>query len=356
MQISSTLKAGTSPKPQTRDSGKNYIQSQIPCHTDDYVLRTRAPESVENPSMEVYSKVCGASGAARGAVAGHAVMLLGGATAGAFAGSALADAYLPGAGTLAAVAGGALGLVAGGVIQAKTMLGRRMGSITGSAIGQAAAPVFHALGVDISKQREELTRGHGLMKLIKNGGDFFHSAIPTITPQASKNFVDSLKPGDVVLTKHDGSTIFNLLTYIPSGQYDFNHSILYMGDGKAIEATTGKGVHEFDLAEELTHKHHCIAVRTKLEEGQAEKVIDAAKAMKGKAYDYFFKQTTNTLYCSELIDHAYEVGAPQVKFNERSFLKKVFVLPGDLLKTDGEVVAEAGEHNSYLNGMSAKFS
>lgn len=353
MQISSSRRGIQAPPRQIdQESGKEYIQSQVPCHTDDYVLRTKVMVPVENPSAETYRKVCGASGAARGAVVGHAAMFVGGAALGATLGNAL----FPGSGALAGTVGGALGLVGGGYLHAKTLLGRRVGSVAGALVGQALSPAVHALGATISEERAEITKNFSVKKLIKNGGDFFHSSIPNITREASQNFVKSLQPGDVVLTKHEGSTIFNLLTYIPSGEYDFNHSILYMGDGKAIEATTGKGVHEFDLAEELTHKHHCIAVRPKLQDGQAEKVIAAAKEMKGKPYDYLFKATTNTIYCSELISHSYEVGAPQVKFNERSFLAKAFVLPGDLLKTDGEVVAEAGEHHSYLNGMASKFS
>jgi uncharacterized protein YycO len=351
MQISSTKRGGNTPqKPPVQ--GKEYIQSQIPCHTDDYVLRTKAMVPVVNPTAETYRKVCGASGAARGAVVGHAAMFVGGAALGV----ALGNVMFPGSGVVAGAVGGALGLVGGGYLHAKTLLGRRVGSVAGAIVGQAISPAVKALRVEVSEERAEITKDFSLTKLVKNGGDFFHSSIPSITREGSQNFVDRLQPGDVVLTKHEGSTIFNLLTYLPSGQYDFNHSILYIGGGKAIEATTGRGVHEFDLAEELTHKHHCIAVRPELEEGQAPKIIAAAREMKGKAYDYLFKNTTNTLYCSELIDHSYEVGAPQVKFNESSFLTKAFVLPGDLLKTDGEVVAEAGEHHSYLNGMASKFS
>lgn len=353
MQIARTTGLNQ-PKSQTPSGGKGgeYIQSQIPCHTDDYVLKTKPMVPLENPSFETVRKVSGAAGAARGAVIGHAVMLGGGATLGA----ALGGAYLPGGRLVGSLVGGVAGLLAGGLAQAKGLAGRRLGSVVGSMVGQALSPVVYGLGLEISEERAEITKEHSLLKLVKNGGDFFHSSIPAITPDESKKFVDTLRPGDIVLTKHEGSTIFNLLTYIPSGKYDFNHSILYIGDGKAIEATTGKGVHEFDLAEELTHKHHAVAVRTKLEEGQAEKVIEAARGLKGKAYDYLFKATTNTLYCSELVDHAYEVGAPQVTFNERSFLTKVFTLPGDLMKTDGQVVAEAGEHHSYVNGMASKFS
>lgn len=353
MQITST-KRGTSALPRKIDpeSGKEYIQSQVPCHTDDYVLRTKVMVPLENPSAETYRKVSGAAGAARGAVIGHAAMFVGGAALGATLGSAM----FPAGGVLAGTIGGALGLVGGGYLHAKTLLGRRVGSVAGALVGQAVSPIVHGLGVEISEERAEITKGFSLKKLVKNGGDFFHSSIPSLTPEEAGNFVDKLQPGDVVLTKHEGSTIFNLLTYIPSGQYDFNHAILYIGDGKAIEATTGKGVHEFDLAEELTHKHHCIGVRTKIEEEQVPQVIAAAREMKGKPYDYLFKGTTNTIYCSELVSHSFKQAAPQVKFNESSFLTRAFVLPGDLLKTDGEVVAEAGEHHSYLNGLASKFS
>lgn len=330
----------------------DFVESQLPCPTDDYVLRTKTTKMLENPSLETYRKVCGATGAARGAVVGHAALLGGGAVAGA----ALGGMLLPGSPILGRVIGGAVGFVAGGVLQAKTLVGRRAGSIVGSMVGQAASPLVAALGVGISHERAEITKGHSLGKLVKNGGSFFHSSIPTVTPKESQQFVESLAPGDIVLTKNEGSTIFNLLTYLPSGDYDFNHAILYIGEGKAIEATTGVGVHEFELAPELTHKHHAIAVRTPLEEGQADKVIESARSLNGRAYDYLFKGTTNTVYCSELVSYAYKEGAPQVKFNESSIFSKAFVLPGDLKKTDGQVVAEVGEHHSYLNGMASKFS
>lgn len=329
-----------------------YIESQLPCHTDDYVLRSKVTVPLESPTFETYRRVCGATGAARGAVIGHAAVLGGGAALGAAVGASL----FPGSSVLAGVAGGALGLVGGGVLQAKTLIGRKVGSILGSMVGQAVSPLVSALGVEISQERAEITKEHSLLKLIKNGGEFFHSSIPTVKPEEAQDFVESLEPGDIILTKNEGSTIFNLLTYIPSGEYDFNHAMLYVGDGKAIEATTGKGVHEFELAPELTHKHHAIAVRTPLEQGQAEKIIESAQGLKGRAYDYLFKATSNTLYCSELVSHSYKEGAPQVKFNERSFLAKVFVLPGDLKKTDGQVVAEVGEHHSFVNGLASKFS
>ena len=101
-------------------------------------------------------------------------------------------------------------------------------------VGQAASPLVAALGVGISEERAAITKEHSLSKLVKNGGNFFHSSIPTVTPEESQKFVDGLTPGDIILTKNEGSTIFNLLTYIPSGEYDFNHAILYIGDGKAI--------------------------------------------------------------------------------------------------------------------------
>lgn len=333
-------------------SAVRYTQSTLPCATQDYTLKTKEMVPLEEPDLDVYRKVCGASGAAIGAMAGQVLAL----AAGASLGAGFAATLFPGSAWLAGVAGGALGVVGSGYVQAKTMIGRRVGAVVGGTVGQLLSPAFAAAGVTISEERAEITKNFGLGRLVRNGGHFFHSSIPTIRPQAARDFVASLQPGDIVLTKNEGSTIFNLLTYIPSGTYDFNHSLLYLGGGRAIEATTGKGVHEFDLADELTHKHHAIAVRVPLEEGQTSQVIEAARKLKGRPYDYLFKGTTDTLYCSELVAHAYRKGAPQVTFNERSFLAKAFVLPGDLLKTDGQVVAEAGEHHSFLNGLASKFS
>ena len=60
----------------------DYHQSQLPCHTDDYVLKTKKDVNLSDPSLDTYYQVCGASGAARGAVAGHAAVLVGGAALG----------------------------------------------------------------------------------------------------------------------------------------------------------------------------------------------------------------------------------------------------------------------------------
>lgn len=344
------LKARKSPA-NPGGEAKAYVESQLPCHTKDYVLRTKAEVYLTNPSLETYRKVCGASGAVRGAWLGHAAMLGGGAALGATLGS-----LIPGGGAVAKVLGGVVGLAGGAFVQGKTMIGRKAGSIAGGLVGQAVSPAIKALNIPVSEERAEINKGFSVKKLWENGGEFFHSSIPNITLDEGKEFVNKLKPGDVVLTKHEGSSVFNILTYLPSGEYDFNHAILYKGEGKAIEATTGLGVHEFDLAEELTHKHHCIAVRPKTEEGQVEKVLDAAEEMKGKPYDYTFKSSADSIYCSELVASAYREGAPQVKFNDTRVLTKAFVLPGDLRHVDGQVIAEAGEHHSYLTGMSSKFS
>lgn len=354
MQIRSTSSLAQHARPTVENVQKetSYIGSEIPCHADDYVMRTKEMVPLESPSLATYRKVSSATGAGYGAMVGHVAVLGAGLALGAMAGATL----FPGSSTIAGIAGGALGLVGGGALHAKTLIGRRVGSVTGALVGQAVSPAVAALGVEISEERAKITEGHSLSKLVKNGGQFFHSSIPTIDPKESREFVEKLKPGDIVLTKNEGSTIFNLLTYLPSGEYDFNHALLYIGDGKAIEATTGKGVHEFELAPELTHKHHAIALRVPLEEGQADKVIESARSLKGRPYDYLFRATTDSLYCSELISHAYKEGAPQVGFNERSLLRKVFVLPGDLKKTDGDVIAEAGEHHSFVNGMASKFS
>lgn len=353
MFIKSSAKHLTTRTSRTDPSGeaKVYVESKLPCHTKDYVLRTKAEVNLTNPTLETYRKVCGASGAVRGAWLGHATMLGGGAVLGATLGS-----LVPGGGAITKVLGGVLGLAGGAFVQGKTMIGRKAGSIAGGLVGQAVSPAIKALNIPVSEERAEINKDFSVKKLWDNGGEFFHSSIPNITSDEGKEFVNNLVPGDVVLTKHEGSSIFNILTYLPSGEYDFNHAILYMGEGKAIEATTGVGVHEFDLAEELTHKHHCIAVRPKTEEGQVEKVLDAAQEMKGKPYDYTFKSSADSIYCSELVSAAYKEGAPQVKFNGTRILSKAFVLPGDLRHVDGDVIAEAGEHHSYLTGMSSKFS
>lgn len=346
------------PSPRAQDcqkqtSGAQYTQSELPCPTESYQLKTRVPQNLDSPSLATYRKVAGATGAAVGALAGHVVVL----GAGAAAGAALGGALLPGAGWVAPMVGGVLGTGAAGYLQGKTMIGRRVGSIVGGLAGQAVSPALAAVGVPISERRAEITENFGLGRLVKNGGQFFHSSIPNISKEEAQSFVDALRPGDIVLTKHEGSTIFNLLSYLPSGEYDFNHAILYLGDGQAIEATTGKGVHQFELAPELTTKHHAAAVRPAIDDQKAQEVAEASKKMDGVPYDYLFRRSTTSLYCSQLVQQAYKEVAPEVTFNQSAFLTKAFVLPGDLRKTDGgQVVAEAGEHHTFLQSMASKFS
>ncbi len=328
------------------------IESKLPIQADKFVSKQYEPQRVERPSLNLMRKVGGTMGAAVGSLCGN-LALLGWATlAGAGAGSMVA-------GPIGLAVGSVMGMAAGAYVAGKTMLGRIFGAVGGAVMGQLSAPVLKMIDLPVSLERAKIVESFSNLKLVKNLGEFSHSSLASVSKKEVDEFVASLKPGDVVLTRNEAASAFAFLTSLPiEGQSEFNHSLFYLGDGQAIEATTGKGVHLFDLKESLAKNcHHAVAIRPDYEEGQVEQVLAHSKKFLGVGYDYLFRQSDSSIYCSELVAKSLQTEAPQVDVLERHFLGKSFTLPDDFLASDdGMVIAEIGKKTTLFNALASKFS
>ncbi|MBI3925645.1 MAG: hypothetical protein HY319_08905 [Armatimonadetes bacterium] len=327
------------------------IAAAMPTRADLYQPRMAEGEWVRGAERDTYRKVFGGLGAAAGAFGSHFVL----AAAGGWAGMAVAGAL--GLGPLGAAAGLALGLYGAVKLQGKTGIGRKLGGRLGGVLGDVAGRVAHHLGVPLHSTHIETTRNYsyGAMKSLL--GNLHHNSHPRISSEDARRFIAGLKPGDVVLTNDEASTPFALATLVLTGRgADFTHGLVFTGGGRTVEATMELGVRERDLADILVHKHHAIAIRPQYEPGQDQAVVQAARDMVGKPYDFKFRLGNDGFYCSEAVYEALKRGAPQLEFRSRPLITREVIVPSDLLRTeDAEVVAEAGVGRTMVDSYLAKF-
>ncbi|MBI3925864.1 MAG: hypothetical protein HY319_10015 [Armatimonadetes bacterium] len=321
----------------------------LPVRADQY--RGSVPEHhpVDGADLATYRRVYGACGAAAGSFLSHIAVL----GAGAAAGAALASPL----GTVAAVAGGLAGAYAGVKLQAKTLVGRQIGGRVGAVLGDAAGRVAHAFGAPLRSDLVEETTGFSYGAMTTALGTTRYTNHPYVDPLEARDFADKLQPGDIVLTNDEACTEFSLLIAAVNGNADFNHALLYAGDGKVLESrTVTDGVAQGDLIEVLSHKHHAIAIRPHYREEEARASVDAGRSLLGRGYDFRFRFGNDALYCSEFVYEALKQGAPSIEFQPRPLLTRSVILPGDFLRTSGaDVVAETGTDTSLFNSYLAKF-
>lgn len=344
------------PEPLTSGAGEKGAPS-LPIPAEQYKGSIGEHHSVDDADLSTYRKVFGALGASSFAFASHFAMAGGFAAAGALIGGAVGALLGPAGAIIGKVAGGAAGAYAGAKLQGKTLIGRKLAGRLGGLVGDAFGCVAKALRIPLRSDHIEETKNYSYETMKTHLGTTTYTSHPRISGKEADEFISRLKPGDLVLTNDEACTIFSLLIVAADGKADFNHALLYEGDGKTLESrTVTHGVAEGDLREVLQHKHHAVAVRPHYEQGQAEAVVEAGKGMIGTKYDYLFGMGDDSMYCSEFAYKAVKEGAPQVNFKKRPLITKEVVLPGDLLRTkEADVVAEAGKDNTLYNSFMAKF-
>ena len=333
-------------------------KSELPIQADQYKGSIEEHNYVKGADLSTYKKVFGATGAAAMAFSGNIAIPLGVGTAGYFAGEALGGIIGGPVGAMAGkIAGGILGTYAGAKLHGKTLIGRHLGGRIGGAIGNVMGLFAKALKIPLRSDHIEETKNYSYGNMTELLGTTKHTNHPHISEKEADDFMAKLKPGDIVLVNDEACTIFSLLIVAADGKADFNHALLYEGDGKTIESrTVTHGVAEGDLKEVLGHKHHAVAVRPRYEENQAEQVVDAAKDKIGVKYDYKFGMGDNSMYCSEVVYKSVKEGAPQIDFKKRPLITKEVILPGDLLRTSqADVIAEVGKDSTLFNSYLAKF-
>jgi len=314
---------------------------------DKYETRQAEGEWVR-PDFGGYVRTCSNLGTALGAYSSHFAVIVGSALLG-----PMGLGLTGGAALATGVAGASGGLQA----QKKGLWGRKILARLGAVAGAVAGGVCWMTRIPLLSTHVETAKNFSYGEMVKHAGDLNHSGRANISQAEAKEFIARLQPGDIILTNDEASTPFATATLLATGKADFTHGIVYQGEGKTIEARMKEGVQEFSLEDVLLSKHHAIAIRPHYTEGQASAVIDAAREQLGQKYDFKFGFNSPGYYCSELVDHSMEKGAPQVEFKHRKILGKEVVFPADLLRTSqADVVAEAGVGHGFFDAFMSKFT
>lgn len=160
-----------------------------------------------------------------------------------------------------------------------------------------------------------------------------------------------LRPGDIIVSTGRGFTSGTIRTGTGS---DYSHAILYIGDGRVVEAIS-EGVVERELSLPLGEATLAVALRRRFMTDQARQfVVTSAREQRGKPYDYvgaagaglthkrgmlvalMFPRASYTLYlaakqnalaenrdkkffCSELVARCYELAGLPISGEEPSF-------------------------------------
>lgn len=150
------------------------------------------------------------------------------------------------------------------------------------------------------------------------GSDIADLKIPFVKPPQSPKRVtsevitiieDHLKPGDVIVTRHDDA-MSNL--FLPGF---WPHSALWLGaeDGDILEAKKD-GVLMRGI-EETLQVDAFVVIRPKLQKREIEIALDRASEHAGKLYDFVFDfRTTDRLVCTEVIYRTYH-GIGEIDFD-----------------------------------------
>ena len=343
-----------------KNSEKTSAETFQVIRADEYKGSIADHNMVKDADLSTYTKVFGGVGAAAGSFVGNIAMPVTGGLAGAYAGGALGGLIGGPVGRVAGkIIGGLAGAYGGAKLHLKTMVGKEIGGRIGGAAGHAFGLVAKALNIPLRSDRIEETKDYSFDKMTTHLNSTSYTNHPRISKEEAKEFMSKLKAGDIVLVNDEACTIFSLLIVAVDGKADFNHALLYAGDGKTIESrTVTGGVAEGDLMDVLSHKHHAVAVRPHYDppEKQAGDVVDAARDKIGVSYDYLFGMGDSSMYCSEVVYKSVKEGAPQIEFQKRPLITKEVVLPGDLMRTtQADVIAETGKDSTLFNSYLAKF-
>lgn len=343
-----SLRLPTSPGPAA--GGAVPPPSTLPIPADQYQGSIEPHTWVKGCDTDTYRRVGGAVGAATGAFSTHLIVPLAGTVLGAQVGTLVG-------GPIGMLVGGAVGFVGAGWAALKTLVPRAVGAAVGAVVGDVAGRAAHALHIPLRSDQVEDTKNYTLSKMASHLNTTSYTAHPRINEADADAFIQQLQPGDIVATNDEAATVFSLLVAAVNGKADFNHALIYQGDGKTIEArTVTHGVAEGVLKDVLMHKHHAVAIRPQYQPGQAEAMVAAGRAMVGRPYDYKFRLNNDALYCSEFVYEAMKQSAPQIHFTRHAVVTREVVLPGDFLHThQADVVADVGTDRTMGAAYLGKF-
>jgi hypothetical protein len=117
---------------------------------------------------------------------------------------------------------------------------------------------------------------------------------PRLTDEAIARCEAVLKPGDIIGVE---SARFVTGHVLPKGKYGVEHSAIYVGGGKVIEAVT-PCTREIDFRQ-FAKAYDRIVVGKPREPYDRSKACEMARSLTGRPYDTLFDEGTGEVYCHE---------------------------------------------------------
>ncbi|MFP4497502.1 MAG: YiiX/YebB-like N1pC/P60 family cysteine hydrolase [Vulcanimicrobiota bacterium] len=339
-----TNSAGLSTNVFTKKQNELVPEKQNSIISDQVTISKAKPE----PS---YSRIFGTIGAAAGAAVGRLTVLSSaGAAVAALAGSALIG------GPVAPVILGVCGFAAGLYAEKKTRIGRFIGGIAGGLTGAGAGKVADLAGKKPEGKLAEETRGFGLKSLLSKLWKPKYTSHKKISSEEAKRIVDGLKPGDLIITNHDGDYKFEIAQKLLGKTGNWTHIGLVDEKNNILEALVDTdGPVENKAQDAIEKNHHVMVLRPNYNSPEsARKAIQKARDYLGEAnYDFSFNLGDDSeLYCQEYIYNAMQHGAPEVKIEPTSFLGKQIITADEFINSrDMKTVYNTGS-NFWMNYLS----
>lgn len=161
------------------------------------------------------------------------------------------------------------------------------------------------------------------IRLYKGGIILFGDSHYGIKGPQTRNILDVIEPGDVVLRTYN-----NYLGSILTKGY-WSHAAIYVGDNKIIHML-GNGITSEDILT-FTRCDDVIILRSKNKDLVSSAIEKANSYLaEGIDYDYSFDKKADKFYCTEFVWQCF--GCPDMKDAGR------FILPDDFLNSIFDIV------------------
>jgi len=336
-------------------SAKPLVQfSRIPSPAASQNEASQIPEDTielnrNQESSSACRKVFGTVGAAVGAVLGRAATTVG---------TGVGAALLLGAlGPVAAGIGAIAGLALGYKLESKTKIGRIAGGLIGGAAGMAAGAVTSKLtdftpGEALTKE----TKGFSFKELFQKLKNPDYTSHTKLTKEEAEKYMAELKPGDIIITNHDGNFDFEITQKMLGKTGNWTHIGVISEKNTVLEVLIeADGTAETDPVTRFTDNHHVMILRPDYSSpDEAKKVIDEARSYFGKIkYDHSFNmKTDDRQYCQEYIYKVMRKAAPDVEVKSSSLLGLEYVTADNFVSSSDMKKVDSTGSNFWINYLS----
>jgi uncharacterized protein YycO len=170
------------------------------------------------------------------------------------------------------------------------------------------------------------------------------TANPETTAEQRQAIMDTLCPGDIILTSDTSYLLWETLEYGAAGSH-FTHVCIYEGNGRVLEATVDSGVDGvmrslLDVALSGPMKIAVIRPAYKTPE-DCEAALEFCRSKLGKPYDGLFNMDQAegaSYYCSSLLYEAFQAMPNPIEVQRKRALGRWLVIPDAFLHLEAQTV------------------